>query len=1186
MQVRHVLFLGAFLLVSVTASGQELATIVGTVTDPSGAAVPNATVTVTNSAKGFIHRYVSNAAGEYTAPAIPIGDYSVQCDATGFRVLVRNGITLDAGQTLRVNLALTLGAAAEHVTVQGNVPKVETDTSAISGVITGSQVSDLSIQARNFANLALLVPGAAPIGGAYDPNTIGDIATDTLPVNGLPGNMNNWEIDGANDVDQGSGSDSLQVFPSLDLIAEFRVSTSNYSAEFPKSGSAMIEVATKSGTSHFHGTAFDFLRNDVLDSNNWFLNQTIAPPGGNAPKQSLKHNDFGFTFGGPFYIPNHYNDSKQKTFFFVSEEWRRYRDGTVISSQTPSVRQRTGDFSECDPQSPNYNVVVASGCAIPVNPVTGNPFPGDIVPVDPNAAVLLNALVPLPNDGVNTYRQAPDLPTNFREDSVRVDQNITDNTRVFVRFTQDAYNQTVVPTLWAEAGASFATVKTSMAVPCKNMVINLTQSIRPNLMNEVILSYSSDGWNVFSQVGSGSVSGSILKPSGFGIQTIFPSAASGPFLPGIQVSGGGPSFDEDTGYPYFYWNPSPAIKDNLVWTRGKHTLKFGVYFLYNRLNHIIPNGGYDSQGYLSFSASSAVTTGNALADMYLGRIASFTETGHTINGQLVGGYADGHYQQQDFEPYFQDDWRVTSHLTLNLGIRYYYVTPYKQVINPTVASIFVPSQYNPANQAQLSAAGTLVPGTGNTWLDAGNGLDPCNGTLLPVGCVGVEHFTPSPRFGFAWDPTGSGKTAIRGGYALTFDTSNAHMMSAGRYGSPPAIATLSAYNIDGYANIVPGELPPVSFLSQPLFQHLPEIDQFSLGVQRQITTNSILNVSYVGTLGRHLQEYHNINQVPVGATTQNVPALAGTPGCDASGNCNVQEVLINTYQAPIFFAPYRGYGSIGQMEAAALSNYNSLQVDLRHNVGHGLTLQAIYTYSHTLDNTLGGGGTDNYSNGVNDYDLARWYGTSGLNQTNVLVINYVYKLPFFAHAANPFAHHALGGWQVSGITTFSSGPPIGLTCGIAGMSTGVGGNALCNSLGKVTVDKGTIIDPQYGPVPSWFNPATIGEVTIPQLAANNEPGMFGYMGKYAMTGPGRNNWDFGLTKNFDLPWFGGEHSNLQFRWETFNTFNHPQWDAINLFCSGETLPGQPCNGANNIGNGEVSGAYNPRIMQMGLRLVF
>ena len=1184
MKLRGLLVLCGLLLVSAAASAQQLATIVGTVTDPTGAAIPGVNIVVSNPAKGFTGNYASNSAGEYTAANIPIGDYTVSAEATGFSKLTRSGITLDAGQTQRVDMQLKVGTTREEVNVVGNLPKVETETGAISGVITGTQVTELSIQARNFANLALLIPGAAPIGGGYDPNTIGDIATDTLPVNGLPGNMNNWEIDGTNDVDQGSGSDSLQIFPSLDSIAEFRVSTSNYSAEFAKSGSAMVEVATKSGTSQFHGSAFDFVRNDIFDSNNWFLNRQISPPGGNAPKQPIKHNDFGFTIGGPFYIPGHYNTSKQKTFFFVSEEWRRYRDGTVLNAGVPSIRERTGDFSECDPTSPNYNVSVASGCVLPTNPATGTTFANDTVPVDPNAKTLLDALIPYPNNGPNVYTKAPDLPTNFREDTVRVDQNITDKVRLFVRFTQDGYDQTQVPTLWTSS--EFGTVKTPMSIPCKNAVLNLTTTMRPNLMNEVILGYSSDVWITSSVVGSDSPSGSILRPPGFGVQTIFPAAASGPVLPGISVSGGGPSFSEDTGYPYWYWNPTMALKDNLVWTRGKHTLKFGAYFLYNRLNHIVPNGGYDSQGFLSFYNYSSVTTGNALADMFLGRVGSFSETGKVLNGQLVGGFADGHYRQKDFEPYFQDDWRVTPRLTLNLGIRYYYVTPFADYTNPTVASIFDPAQYNPANQAQYYPNGNIIPGTGADWLNYGNGLDECGVAPIPKGCVNLPHTTPSPRFGFAWDPTGSGKTAIRGGYALTFDTSNAHMTAAGRYGGPPVIGTLSAYNISGFADIVPGELPPVSMNSQPLFQHLPEIDQYSLGVEHEFPGNNILSVSYVGTLGRHLQRRRNINQVPIGVGTENVPALAGTTGCDASGNCNVQQILMNTLEPPIFFAPYRGYVQIGQMEASGVSNYNSLQVNYRHTFGHGLVFQGLYTWSHTLDDLLGGGGTSNFTNGVNDYDLRRWYGTSGLNQTHVLLMNYVYTLPFFAHSANHFLHSSLGGWEVTGITTFSTGSPLAVGCGIAGMASGVGGPVQCNSDGKVGVKKGVFDDPTFGPTPTWFDPGTIAQITVPQLLANNEPGMFGYMGKYAFAGPGRNNWDMGVTKNFSLPWFNGETSKLQFRWETFNTFNHPQWNGVAAFCSSETGPGEPCNGPNNVGNGEVASAYNPRIMQLGLRFEF
>ena len=291
MRLRCLCLVGFVFAASLYLPAGDLATIVGTVTDPSGAAIANANITVSNPAVGFVRAYQSNSAGEYTAARIPLGSYEITAEVSGFRALKRTGITLDAGQTLRVDLQLNVGQKNELVTVQGNVTNIETDTATISGVVVGKQISELSIPSRNFVNLALLIPGAAPLGGGFDPNSVSDLATDTLPVNGLPGNMNNWEVDGINNVDQGSGSDSLQIYPSLDSIAEFKVSTANYSAEYAKSGSAMIEVVTKSGTNQFHGSAFEFVRNDILNADDWFLHRA------GQPKAPTKHNDFGFTFG-------------------------------------------------------------------------------------------------------------------------------------------------------------------------------------------------------------------------------------------------------------------------------------------------------------------------------------------------------------------------------------------------------------------------------------------------------------------------------------------------------------------------------------------------------------------------------------------------------------------------------------------------------------------------------------------------------------------------------------------------------------------------------------------------------------------------------------------------------------------------------------------------------------------------
>ena len=1190
MKLRCIILGCCLFLVTVAASAQEdFATIVGTVTDATGALVPTVKITVSNPAKGFTRFCASNSAGDYTAARIPLGDYTVTAEATGFQTLVRSGITLDAGQTLRLDLRLEVGTSQQRVTVVGDVPKVETETGALSSVITSRQISELNIPARNFTNLALLIPGAAP-GSTFTPFTPSGMYGDQyIAINGNPGTNLGWEYDGASTSDPSSGSDSLQVFMSMEAIAEVKISTSNYSAEYARAGSAMIEAATKSGTSQFHGSAFEFVRNSALNANDWFLNQTI---GGSAPKQPVKHNDFGFTFGGPFYIPGHYNTSKQKTFFFVSEEWRRDRIAPVIDTTVPTILERQGDFSECDPKSANYNVVVASGCVLPTNLATGTTYANDRVPVSPIATTLLNAFVPLPNNGVNRYTKSPGAPVNFREDSVRVDQNISTNLRLFGRFTQDRVVTTVIPAYY---GNEYPTTEDIEKPPATNEVLNLTYSIRSNLVNALSFAYSGQHDGIQPTVhGIDSVSGSILYPTGLQIGSMFPAAASGitplgKVLPGISVGGGGPGFYQAAGVPQVWWSSSPVLRDDAVWTRGKHTLKFGGYLRLARIDNTVAFGGGHTEGILGFSNSGPNNTGNAMANFFLGNLSSYTQVGRTINGQLVGGLPEGHWRMWDYEPYFQDDWRVTHRLTLNLGFRYYFVTPFADVTVPSNSSIFDQAQFNPSNEAQLNASGNLVPGTGATWLNYGNGLDACGVGGIPLSCTSVTHRTPSPRFGFAWDPTGSGKTSIRGGYGLVFDTGNAHVLSSGRNGTVPTVASLTASYVNnwGYPNVSPpGTLPVASTVSQPLLQHLPESNQYSLTVEHEFPGNNLVSVAYVGNQSRHLTRRRNLNQVLDGATTVNVPSLAGTTDCDASGNCNVQDALINTVDAPYFFAPFRGYNSIQQWEDSGISNYNSLQLSFRHPVGHGLTFQAVYTWAHQLDDLLGAGGSENSGNTVDDYHLSRWYGNSADNQAQVLTMNFVYRMPFFAHSTINLLRGALGGWQLGGIATFQTGNPIGLNCGIAGTASAVGGSVRCNSLGKVQVHKGTYDSPQFGPEVSWFDPSTIGQITLPQLYSNGEPGMFGYMGKFALTGPGRNDWDLSLIKNFQLPWFGKEPSTLQFRWETFNTFNHPQWNGVNLFCSSSTLAGQPCNGANNIGNGAVNSDWGPRTMQLGLRLVF
>ena len=1180
---------------------QDTATIVGTVTDSSGGVIPSAKVTASNPAKGFSRELTTNTAGDYTAAKVPIGDYVVSVEVAGFQKLVRSGIPLTVGQTLRVDLQLKVGQTTQEVTVAGNVPRVETETAAVSDVVTGTQIADLELNGRNFVQLALLVPGAAPA-NYLNTSSVGVYSNTAISFNGGRYEYNNWELDGGNNADEGS-SVTLDTYPSLDTIAEFRISTSSYGAEMGKHAGATIEVATKSGTKNFHGETFEYLRNDHLDASDWFVNRQRwdgldvqrdchGNPAGpcNAPKRPLKWNDYGYNFGGPFYIPGHYNTDKSKTFFFWSQNWRSQREGTVVSASTPTARMRGGDFSECDPASPNYNpVLVNSGCVLPTNPTTGNLFPGQIVPVDPNARALLAAFVPLPNNGVVGYFATPSVPTDWRQEQIRVDQNVSEKTRVFVRYTQDAWNKTQIP---AWGYSTVDSVESQFTAPGKSAVLNLTRSFKPNLMNEFVVAYSVNHLTWISAPGPGSPAGSLDKRSTWTADNFFAPNRANPLLPSFQVGGGTPFpfVASDAGnVPWHNSNPIITWKDNLVFTRGQHSLKLGVFFEDYRKNEQF---GFETQGYLAFFPGTPISTGNALADMDLGLIGSYQEGTRTVNGQPVGGYLKGHWQMTDFEPYVQDDWKVNRKLSLNLGLRYYLFSRIHDVSNPTTDSNFLPNLYDPAKQAQLDSKGNLVPSTGRTYQTYGNGLVACGTGGIPQGCSLPSYSTLAPRFGFAYDPWGTGKTVIRGGYGIYYEMGNGDESNTeGTQGNPPASVAPTAFNIKGYQNIMPGAIGPVGMIALPYREPWGSTQQFSLGIQHEFPGSNLLGVSYVGALGRHLARSRDADQIPIGVGMMKAPELAGRiPGCDGAGNCDVQYVLTHNEVPNTYFLPFRGYQDILMKENTVVSSYSSLQVSFHHTIGQGLTFQASYTWSRTIDDASA---TWSHSS-VDDSNLSRWRATSDLNRTQVLVMNYVYALPFFKTASNRVARNVLGGWRVSGITSFFTGTPIDLGCGVIGFGNGIGTPTVrCNSLAPVRIKKGIDDDPQFGPTPTWFDGNTFAQPLESQLRADGEPGMFGYMGRNPLTGPGRNNWDMALLKNFQSPWFGGEHSILQLRWETFNTFNHPQWQYVNISCNGspnaDGTPafGRPCGGHDyNLGNGQVNSAWPSRIIQLGLKLIF
>jgi hypothetical protein len=595
--------------ISIPAWSQDQAGVIGIITDPTGAIIPEAKITVSNPQKGFTRVTVSNVQGEYAIPRAPIGDYEIIAEAPGFQRLVRTGITLAVGQNVRVDLQMTVGEVTQEVTVRGST-NIETQSGAVSTVITETQVQDLNLNGRNWMSLTTLVAGVSPMNeNNFNPVRAGFGSSQLIvSFSGSRVNDSNVEVDGANINNEAGGGRNNVIFPVIDSVAEFNISTSTYGADVGKRPGAAIQIATKSGTKDFHGTAYEFIRNDAMDANNFFLNRQVGA-GGKAFKQPLKWNIFGYNLGGPVTIPRVYNTDKSKTFFFWSHSWTRFREGAVVSANVPSLRMRQGDFSECDPASGVYNAVVASGCRVPVDPATRSPFPGNRVSIDPNAAAIMNGLIPLPNNGPVSYISAPSLPNDWRQENIRIDHNIASGTRIFGRYTQEAHN-------YVFTNGNYDAAMSRTDFPTKSGVINFNHSFKPNLLNEFVISFASVRLNYDAIATSSSPAGSIRKPDTWTASAIFAANLKHPqaqVLPVVNVSGGVPfSANPNTSLDKVRSrNFSFNIKENIVHHVAKHTLKYGVFFLdFHSYGY---NGGNPPQGTYTFNGTGANTTGNGLA---------------------------------------------------------------------------------------------------------------------------------------------------------------------------------------------------------------------------------------------------------------------------------------------------------------------------------------------------------------------------------------------------------------------------------------------------------------------------------------------------------------------------------------------------------------------------------------------
>ncbi|MDE3178561.1 MAG: carboxypeptidase regulatory-like domain-containing protein, partial [Acidobacteriota bacterium] len=551
MKLKSICMVFAAMAFAAALFGQAItSSITGTVTDSSGAVIPGAAVTVIDASLGVTRRMRTNSSGSYLASALPSGTYTLTVEAKGFKVYHATGVILQASEKIRADAVLQIGSVSTEVTVQGtDIGQVKTESSDLGGTITGRQITQLELNGRNFTQLINLVPGVNNQTGQEE-GTVGVYGSVAYSINGGRTEYNNWEVDGVSILDGGSNG-TINVYPSVDAIAETRVLTSNYPAQYGQNASGTIVAVTKSGTSQFHGDAYEFNRNEIFNARSFF----------DQGRPAYKKNDYGYTLGGPFYIPGHYNTNKTKTFFFWSQEWKKESAPNSFNNQVPSTAERQGDFSD-----------VCPGTDCPIDPTTGLAFPGNKVPVDPNAQAEM-AMIPTPNSGsgaTSFYLASPSFPTSWRQELIRVDQNITPKVRMMVNYIHDTWFTVTPTTLWSTG--SFPTINTDFSGPGTSFVAQLTASASPTLLNEFIFGYTADHIILSNK-------GPWQRPSSMTMTGLFNNGFGGKLtgftLGNNNAYGGG--FGEDPGFinpasPVYNSNPIYTFRDMVTKIWGNHNL--------------------------------------------------------------------------------------------------------------------------------------------------------------------------------------------------------------------------------------------------------------------------------------------------------------------------------------------------------------------------------------------------------------------------------------------------------------------------------------------------------------------------------------------------------------------------------------------------------------------------------------
>lgn len=1117
---KYLVYCSLVVLISgaVSLRAQENGTIVGTVTDPSGAIIPSVTITVTNQATGAVTRTTAtNSDGNYLVPGLPISTYTVRAEKAGFATATHTDLVVNVGSDIRVDFSLTVGAVSQEVSVTATAVHLQTENAQVSDTVTSKHIEAIDTDGRNFIQLAVLVPGAVGqslIGSINTP--VGVTANAGINFNGERQSHNVFSVDGQENYDRGCGG-CIEVVPDQDAIAEFKVLSSNAGQDLGFGSAAHIQLEIKSGSHSFHGEVFEFNRNVKFETQPFFTNKAhLLRPYDN-------YNNFGFNLGGPIGKPGHDN----KTFFFTTIDWRKLLQATTFSGNGTPSNWTTGDFSTSGAGSGIGNPIILDHTK-PVTLPDGTsgflPFPSNIIAnPDANAVILAKPgfLFLPPNSGTQAIGGVT-APVNVNEQIVRIDHQFSDRTSLMAHYIRNGIVQVVPRGLWQSA--TFPVVATNFLNEPESILLKLTHSISPTLLSESVIGFNRQPLTLLDL-------GTFAKPAGLKIQEIFPENPQNR-IPLINI--GNPQSVSYTAASWPWTNVlnTWTFRETLTKISGSHTLNFGfedLHYLKQQLLFGLTQGNYNFDGsatsgrYLDPASGTVKTTnGNSFADFMLGAAQNYTEE----QTQFLPAYINNHTGL-----WLGDDWKVRSGLTLNLALRWEGMPHAYERHN--VGSVFVPSLFNPTLAATVLDASGHLPAFNNTTNPYLNGIG-IAGKQVPRGFVQNHWANFEPRIGFAYQPHPGGKLVIRGGFGLFYE--NVQGNDVYNIGPNPPFSSVPQYftsTVPGYADHAsldnPGggtavASPGVLQSLQPTYPQQYSY-QYNFGGEYQITQRTVFSLSYVGNKSYNQSINENINQP--------LPSATAYP-------------LLNAAR------PYLGWSTINQYTNIAGANYNSLQASLRANNWHGLTTEAAYTYSHCFDYV------DNDLGGIpNFYNLAGEYGNCGFDERHTLVINYVYSLPFFNHAKG-LERTALGGWQVSGITSFYSGLPFTIGAQSGDIAHCGCGGYRANLIGN----------PNSGPrtQAQWFNTAAF---------APDSNGSFGTEGRNLMRGQGINNFDFSVFKNFagiPLP-RSAEGGTLQFRVETYNLWNHTQFNGYSTTF-----------GAGNFG--QATSARLPRQIQMGLKFSF